>query len=135
MPSNVPLVTSQPSVEASASASPQGATPKPSQSIKPSSKTPSSTPAKLSVASVSPNSAPGNNYQYTKVTVKGTGFGAGVTALLGPYSLANLKIIDSATLEGTLSAGIKPGQYDLTVALGGQQAVLPKAFNIYEPTQ
>lgn len=138
LPSNVPLATGQPSAEASASATPQStasATPNPSQSIKPSSNTPSPTPVKLSVVSISPNSAPGNDYQYTKVTIKGTGFGAGATASLGPYSLANLKIINSATLEGTLSAGIKPGQYDLTVSLGGKQAVLPKAFNIYEPIE
>lgn len=97
--------------------------------------TPQSLIPKLSVSSVAPASAPGNNYQYTKLTIKGVGFGSGAKAFLGNHALANLKIIDSTTLEGTLGSGIAPGRYDMAVVLGDQRAVLPAAFNVFMPKE
>ncbi len=131
-----------PSPTISASASPTASTSvSPSLQIKasisPKAVKPLASPAivKLSVTSVSPVSAPGNDYQYTKLTIKGALFGSGAKAFLGNHALTNLKIIDSSTMEGTLGAGIAPGRYDISVVQGDQKAVLPAAFNVFVPTE
>lgn len=129
-----PTISASASPTASISVSPS---PQIKASIFPKAVKPLVSPAivKLSVVSVAPASAPGNNYQYTKLTIKGTGFGSNAKAFLGNHALANVKIIDSATLEGTLGAGIAPGRYDILVVLGDQRAVLPAAFNVFVPKE
>ncbi len=127
----------QPSILAKPSPSPKP----PITTVSPSAKQIIATPAvsplanlqKISISSVTPNSAPGNGYQYTRLTVKGAGFASPAKIFIGSHLLNNIKFIDSNTLEGTLGAGISPGQYDVVVIVGDQKAVLAKGFSVYQP--
>ncbi len=97
-------------------------------------KTPSPAPVvqviKFSVSSITPKSAPGPSYQYTKVIIKGSGFTAQTRAAVGSYVLGSLRIIDAQTLEGIMPAKIQPGKYDVILTDGTQKAVLPGGFQI-----
>ena len=131
-PSNV---SPTPETSISATPIPTSTTPKPSVSTAPKiTKTPSPTPAvqaiKFSVLSITPNSAPGPSYQYTKVTIKGSGFTPQTRATVGSYILDGLKIIDGQTLEGIVPAKIQPGSYDVVLTEGAQKSILPGGFKV-----
>jgi len=112
---------------------------KPTKSPVPSSKpAPVSSPLveqKLTVTGVSPVAAPGNGYQYTRLTIKGSGFSAACQIFMGVHALQNIKLVSSAVLEGTLGANISPAVYDISVACGEQKATLFKAFDVYMPKE
>jgi len=88
---------------------------------------------RLAIIGVSPVAAPGNGYQYTRLTINGAGFSSGCQAFLGSRALQNMKLVSVAVLEGTLGADIAPEVYDISVDCEGQKVVLPKAFNVYKP--
>ncbi len=124
----------QPSVSASAAPS---ASVSPGVSSKPA-KSPIPSPIveqKLTLTGVVPVSAPGNDYQYTRLTIKGGGFSSGCQVSLGSHALQNMKLVSVDTLEGTLGANITPAVYDISVFCGEQKVVLPKSFNVYEPKE
>lgn len=144
---NEPLVTQifvspsvVPSVSASPTASP-GAINRTIESPSPSLRSSASsllTPVvedKLSLTNVWPVSAPGNGYQYTRLTLKGGGFSSGCRAFLGSHALEKMQLISPSILEGTLGADIAPEVYDISVSCGGQKVVLPKSFNVYQPKE
>jgi len=79
--------------------------------------------------------APGNGYQYTILTLKGSGFSSGCQAFLGVHALQNIKLVSPTILEGTLGANIAPANYDVAVVCGEQKAVLAKAFDVYQPKE
>jgi len=105
------------------------ATPKPVISSK---AQPPAQPVKLGVAGISPNSAPGPSYQYTKVTITGSGFTPQTRASVGSYALGSLKVVSPGVLEGTVPAKVQPGKYDVVLTDGGQKAVLSGGFSIVQ---
>jgi hypothetical protein len=88
------------------------------------------TVAKLSIVSVSPSSVPGL-YQYTKITIKGSGFTPQTKGNVGGFALQNVRLIDASTLEATVSSQIRPGDYDVVLTDGLQKAVLSNGFHVY----
>lgn len=134
-----------PTPEISASATPASsqipsATPKPSVSVAPKiTNTPSPVATvqmvKLSVLSIRPKSAPGPSYQYTKVTIKGTGFNAQTRASVGSYILDSLRVIDAQTLEGIAPAKMKVGKYDVILTDGTGRVVLPGGFEVVQANE
>lgn len=109
---------------------PRPTVPLPTKASKPNTGTVSAT--KLGIASITPNSAPGPSYQYTKVTIKGSGFTAQTKAMVGSYSLESIKIISANVLEGIVPAKIQPGQYDVILTDSAQKASLPGGFNVVQ---
>jgi len=135
---NKPVGSAEASVPASAvpsaSASPEILI-KPTKSLTPSLKPAPVAEQKLTITGVSPNTAPGNGYQYTRLTISGTAFSSNCQAFLGSHALENMKLVSASVLEGTLGANIAPAVYDISVNCNGQKAVLSKAFNVYEPKE
>ncbi len=88
--------------------------------------------AKLGIASISPNTTYGPGYQYTKATIKGSGFGALIKGTIGGLALTDIKVLDANTLEAMISPKLQPGAYDVALVNGLQKAVLSKGFTVLE---
>jgi len=108
---------------------------KPTKSLKPSLKPAPVAEQKLAITGVSPNTAPGNGYQYTRLTINGSGFSSDCQAFLGSHALENMKLVSATVLEGTLGSNIAPAVYDVAVNCNGQKAVLSRVFNVYVPKE
>jgi len=87
---------------------------------------------KLSVASIDPDVTYGPGYQYTKVTINGSGFGPLAKGSIGGLALTSVKVLNANTLEAMVSPNLQPGVYDVILTSGLQRVVLSKGFEVLE---
>lgn len=80
------------------------------------------------IGSLSPQS--GDTNGNTQLTITGTGFQSGVTAVLGSTPITNLSVTGSTTITGS-SPALSPGSYNLTITNpDGQTSVLANAYSV-----
>jgi len=133
LPSSVPTESIMPKTPEPTPSQAQKTTPRPSFASQPAKTQPADVlTSKLSIVSISPNSAPGPSYQYTKVTIKGTGFVATTKASVGSYLLGDQKVIGMDTLVGSVPAKVPVGTYDVILTSGTQKAVLTGGFKVVD---
>lgn len=81
------------------------------------------------ISGVNPSSAP--NDLDTSVTITGTGFANGATALLGDTLLRDVRWVSATALTAIVPWGLEPGVYTVTVVNpGGISGTLPNAFTV-----
>lgn len=81
------------------------------------------------VSAISPSSAP--NDLDTSVTITGTDFAAGATALLGNTPLRDVRWVSTTMLTAIVPWGLEPGVYTLTVVNpDGIPGTLPNSFTV-----
>ena len=86
---------------------------------------------KVTVSNISPDS--GHNDVDTEVTVTGSGFVTGATAMLGGTDLKDVEVVGDAIIHATVPAGMTPDQYLLVVVNpDGSSGSLPNAFEVLE---
>jgi hypothetical protein len=87
----------------------------------------------VTVLAVSPNW--GYFDEDTPVTVTGTGFQSGATAVLGATSLKNVVVKGAGLISATVPKGMAPGSYMLVVANpDGSSGFLEDAFLVSQPS-
>ncbi len=81
----------------------------------------------FSILSVSP--VEGCNDEDTQITIIGSGFVEGMTAILGAQPIVAV-VLDKTMIRATVPAGMKTGTYDLIVTLDDTSKFFPGAFTV-----
>lgn len=119
-------------------------TPKPTKSPSPSptasttpTLTPSATPSPepaLIITSISPNEISPDRTEYgfsaQKIKIYGSGFSGDISGSVGSISFEDITIINSTTIEATISGDLNSGTYDITLRRGNKQSTLSKSLKV-----